>query len=355
MSAAPPRVVMVSRVRMNPYVHLLGAALQGAGAACTYEDELTPVQVARWRGQADVLHIHWAELLYRSATRRGAVRKAAGLVAALLQARSAGLAVVYTAHNVSRHDSSSGALDSLVDMVLYRLVDVVHVHDEQARSELLRQHHLRRVEVIAHGNYIGAYPDVCTQAQARQRLGLSENSFAFLALGQVRPYKGLGGLIAAFRQTPGERLVLLVAGNPSDAAYGSALVRQAAGDSRIRLDLRFVPEDEIQYYMHAADVCVLPYRSGTTSGAAILAFSFGKPVVAPDVWPFRPLVASGAGLLYTDQPAGLQQALSAAPEMEIERASALALGMARSLDWGPIARRHLTVYEDIARRSRYGS
>ena len=355
MNTAPLHVVMVSRVQMNPYVHLLGTALQEAGATCSYEDGLSPDVVARWRGRADVFHIHWAELLYRSSTRLGTARKVAGLLAALLQARRNGIAVVYTAHNVRRHEAGERALDFLVDTALYRLADAVHVHDEEARRELLRQHHVRRVEVIAHGNYIGAYPDTCTREQARQRFGLSENSFVFLALGQIRPYKGLNDLIAAFRQTQGDRLALLVAGNPYDAGYGAYLAGLAAGDSRIRIDLRFVPPDEIQYYMHAADLFVLPYRSATTSGAAILAFSFGRPVLAPDVWPFRPLVASGAGLLYPDQPGGLQQALSAALAMQIERASARALDVARSLDWGPIARQHLTVYEDISRRRPHAS
>jgi len=50
--------------------------------------------------------------------------------------------------------------------------------------------------------------------------------------------------------------------------------------------------------MNACDVCVLPYRDSTTSGAAVLAFSFGKPVIAPAMGSFLELVADGRGIAY---------------------------------------------------------
>jgi glycosyltransferase involved in cell wall biosynthesis len=146
---------------------------------------------------------------------------------------------------------------------------------------------------------------------------------------------------------PGGHLRLLIAGHAHDAAYGAALQKLAEGDQRIRLDLTFVADEDIQYYMRAADVCVLPYRSGTTSGAALLAFSFGCPLIAPDVFPFRPLLAGGSGLLYSNAPDALAQALADATQMDIPAASERALAVARRLDWQLIARQHLSVYQEI--------
>ena len=343
-------VVMVSRVTMNPYVHLLGGALEEVepGLTCTYQDAFDPSVVAHWRGKADVFHLHWPEVLLRSRSRLRSSRKLADLVVALAQARQASIALVYTAHNVQPHDDA-GLLERLAAGALYRMADAVHVHDDEARRELLAHHRPRRVAVIAHGSYIGAYPDTCSRGEARQKLGMPLDAFVFLALGQVRPYKGLDDLIAAFRALPGANLRLLIAGHPHDPGYGATLAREAALDDRIRLDLQYVADDAIQYCMRAADVCVLPYRSGTTSGAAILALSFGRPVIAPDVWPFRPLLAGGGGMLYADQHEGLQQALDAAVRMDVHQAGAAALALARSLDWRSIARRHLEVYKEVAK------
>jgi beta-1,4-mannosyltransferase len=341
-------VIMVSRVQMNPYVRLLATALQEAepGLSCTVTDTLSPALVGAWRGKVDIMHLHWPELLYQSRSPVHRARRLAGLLLALAQARSAGICIVYTAHNVRRHDEPGGILGSLADAAFYRLADVVHVHDEQARTSVLPRHP-RRVEVIAHGNYIGAYRDTCTRAEARRRLALDAGAFVFLSLGQVRPYKGLDDLVLAFSRLPGADLRLLIAGNPHDSAYGETLVRSAAGDGRIRIEMRFVPDNEVQYYMRAADACVLPYRSATTSGAAILALSFGRPVIAPDVPPFRGLISAGSGVLYGATPGGLEQGLLAALQLDSEKASESALAVARSLDWLSIARRHAAVYRSI--------
>ncbi len=346
------RIVMISRVTMNPYVRLLGNALQEAepGVACAYEDALDPHVVARWRGKADVFHIHWADGLVRSWSRLGSLRKLANLTLALLHARRAGIKIVYTAHNVQQHDSSVGLLGSLAESAVYRFAGAVHVHDDEARRQLLSYRRLRTVNVIAHGNYIGAYPDTTTRDAARLRLGLASDDIVFLALGQIRPYKGLDDLIAAFRALPSERARLVIAGHPHDPAYRAVLERLAEGDARIRLDFRFVPDDDVQYYMRAADICVLPYRSGTTSGAAILAFSFGRAVIAPDAGPFRALVTGSSGFLYAEND-GLGLALAQTQQMDLERAGAAALAVARSLDWQPIARRHLDAYRRIGAAS----
>jgi beta-1,4-mannosyltransferase len=342
-------IVMVSRVQMNPYVRLLGNALQHAepGVHCAYEEVLDGALVSRWQGRADILHIHWAELQYRSWSAMRSARKLAGLLLALERARRAGMHIVYTAHNVRRHDDALTRLDALADSGLYRLVDAVHVHDEEAKRELLLSLQPRQINVIAHGNYIGAYPDTCTAQEARRKLELDDGSFVFLTLGQIRPYKGIDELITAFRSVGGDSVRLIVAGHPHDDAYAASLTALARADARIRLHLRFVPDEDIQYYMHAADICVLPYRAGTTSGAAILCLSFGKPVIAPDAWPFRPLIQSGSGLLYTSQPDGLRSALALAPQTDIGRASTAALDVARSLDWGPISCQHLAVYKSL--------
>ena len=132
----------------------------------------------------------------------------------------------------------------------------------------------------------------------RERLGLPLGGFVFVCLGLLRPYKGLEELIPAFRGCR-PRLRLLVAGRPpttQPTSTGSAYL--AGGDPRIILEPRFIPAEEVQVYLNAADAAVLPYRQITTSGAALLAFSFGLPVVAPAIGAFPNLVTAANGLLY---------------------------------------------------------
>jgi glycosyltransferase involved in cell wall biosynthesis len=45
----------------------------------------------------------------------------------------------------------------------------------------------------------------------------------------------------------------------------------------------FIPDEDIEAYFKAADVCVLPYKTIFQSGVLFLAYRFGLPVVATDV------------------------------------------------------------------------
>jgi glycosyltransferase involved in cell wall biosynthesis len=74
---------------------------------------------------------------------------------------------------------------------------------------------------------------------------------------------------------------LLIVGKPLNQKIAKEI--NSVVDNRITTVLEFIPDDDIQIYMNAADVVILPYTDILTSGAAILAMSFGKPVIAPAV------------------------------------------------------------------------
>src|SRR5690606_39824303 len=53
----------------------------------------------------------------------------------------------------------------------------------------------------------------------------------------------------------------------------------------IELKLKFIPDQEIPTLINEADLLVLPYdlKSSLNSGTAILAFSYGKSVICPEI------------------------------------------------------------------------
>ena len=368
-------IVMVSCVQMNPYVRLLGAApwnRRSRASPAPTRRPSTATLVRRWRGRADVIHLHWAELLYRSWSPCARARKLAGLLAgARSEARRAGMHIVYTAHNVRRHDDAVTRLDALADAALYRLVDAVHVHDEEARRELLLSQQPRRRHRPRHRPrqlHRRLPRHVHTAARRGDRLGLAGGDFVFLALGQIRPYKGLDELIAAFRCLPGAHLRLIIAGHPHDDAYAALAGR--AGRRRPRASAWTCSScrrgHPVLSCAPPTSACC-PTARGTTSGAAILAFSFGRPVIAPDVWPFRPLLqqrqrpalsgdarrhctdaqrrrqhhgADASGRAARRPGCGAADRRSGAPARQRWMSPARSTG-------GPIARQHLAVYKSL--------
>ena len=84
--------------------------------------------------------------------------------------------------------------------------------------------------------------------------------------------------------------------------------------------MKFIHGEDLQIYFGAADVCVLPYRQVTTSGAALLAFSFGKPIIAPALGPFPSLVDQARGILYQPGEKGLLGAVLDTRALDLDEA-----------------------------------
>jgi beta-1,4-mannosyltransferase len=343
------RVLQISKVRMNPYVQLLQEALREAGVSCSIADGLSPRLARVWRGTVDVLHLHWLELLYASSNFARSLRLLVAVLAGLVWAKAGGCKVVYTVHNLNPHEQALPLLNHIANQAIFALADALHVHDEEARQAVARTYGRRdRVYVIPHGSYIGAYPNNCTREEARTRLGLEDNAFVYLYLGQVRRYKGIEDLVAAFCQLADDTSQLVVAGNVHDPVYADKLAQLTQGRTGIHTWLQYVPDSELQCFMNASDVCVLPYRHVTTSGAAILAFSFGKPIIAPRLGAFNELAAGGRGIVYNPAASdGLLRALQQARSGDMAEAGRKALAWAREHEWSTLVPEFARIYSDV--------
>src|SRR5260221_20801 len=65
------------------------------------------------------------------------------------------------------------------------------------------------------------------------------------SFGRVRLYKGIEDLLEAFRKCTDPDAVLVIAGEPLNTAYGESLVDLANQDSRVKLLLGFIEEQEL--------------------------------------------------------------------------------------------------------------
>jgi len=139
------------------------------------------------------------------------------------------------------------------------------------------------IEVVPHASYDGVYPDVVSRAAARERLGVLDHDVALLALGGIRPYRGLDTLLDAFDALLERdlRVKLLVAGKPGAAPQVREWIERCERHPRIVARFEHVPDPDLQLWHRAADVAVLPYRGILNSGAFKLAETFGLPIVAP--------------------------------------------------------------------------
>ena len=349
------RILYLSRVRLNPYVDLLARGVEEADPGIQTQQlrMLSWPRILldpRWR----ILHLHWIELQYAygDAPHDEAARNLDSLLRKFARLQKQGRKIVYTVHNINHHEGQHADLNQRANAWIFRHADALHVHNAFTARQVAQLYgRTTGVHVIPHGNYIGVYPQEVSRSDARARLGVPEDHFVYLCLGQMRPYKGLDELIAAFLQRRMPDATLLLAGHIPDPAYARQLKRLAGDHPNIRLFPGFVLPEEIQFYCNAADLCVLPYRDATTSGAALLAFSFGSPIIAPAIGPFPELIgANERGLLFHPGEHDLGDVLAQARDLPLAEMSRAARAFAEARDWRTLGAQHARVYRELFRK-----
>lgn len=339
----------------NAYQRELAGALGALGVTVTAEPtgrrKIVPVlQAVRRHGRPDVVHVHWTEP-YISGGRTTVSRvRVLRTLAELRLLHRAGCAVVWTAHDLARHDRKVDPLELRFNRGLFTLSGAVIVHCEAAREALLSALGLSsrassRIRVIPHGHYADAYPQEIDRAAARARLGLPVESRVFAFVGWVRPYKGVLELIEAFRrlEDPGARL--LVAGQPQGEAFTAQVTSEAAQDGRISTRLEFIPDDELQLYLAACDVMALPYREIFTSGSVLLAMTFERAVIAPRRGCIGETLDDRGALLYdSTDPDGLVSALRRALSADLDAMGQHNRDLLPEFGWDRIAEATVDAY-----------
>jgi len=208
-------------------------------------------------------------------------------------ARTRGVKIVYTVHNVLPHERNKR--DEDLYRRTYNLVDRFICHDVNAKDRLVEQFQIdpERIDVIAHGPLLGGRMEV-DKCEARARVGLPRDGYVVLCQGIIRPYKGIPFLLAAWKKAkeaglPGTLAVVGTGDEPLLDEIKKEVSRLNLSSS-VQLVFRFVSVDELDDFYQAADTLTYPYSSVTTSGALMTGIGYRKAIVASDLQPFQELL-----------------------------------------------------------------
>lgn len=216
----------------------------------------------------------------------------------LILAKASGRRIVCIIHDVSRtdRDITKNYMGNVI-----KLSDHVVVHNEYSLDALCRAVPNAAVKssIIPHGNYIGQFNQP-SMGVAREALNLPPNGHVCLLFGSQRREKGLDILLASIRRFKDrEDFTLLVAGKakPEDETYYRSIAREYGVEHLVRFDFGHISDDVLPNYYRAADMVVLPYLRIYESGVALMAMSFGRPVVVSDIPALAALAAECTGLI----------------------------------------------------------
>lgn len=351
-------ILTAYRGKSNPYIQLLTDSLiaQGVQVGLAYPGNWTLREAVQAHGRPDIVHIQWQHPLFLASRLDKTIVRTISFFWQWLTLRLQGVRFVWTVHETLHFGTRRAGWEMAASRLLARLVDRIIVHCETAVPLVAAEFCVdaTRFHVVPHGHYDGYYPPAPTQTAARAGLGLPADAKVILFFGHIRPYKGADKLIETFSRLDAPRARLVLLGEPHAATPWLAprLAEQAAADERILARFEYIPDAELAVYLAACDIVALPYTDSLTSGAAILAGSYGRPILAPKLGCMGEFPADAAILYDPAAPDGLERALARVPAAPLAEMGQAARRYWLQFPWSLAAADTVTIYKSVSSASR---
>lgn len=339
------RDLVADWVRRMPRALLHQVKIRRVAKTIEYHLNVCRLSFRFLRRPPDVVHTQWLPMLGRSPIDIWFVK--------LLNRR--GIPLVHTVHNVLPHDDHSHRTNR-ASANLYRSASLLICHTEEAARRLVAEFNVadHRIDVIPHGPLFGATANVSV-VDAERIVGGKENHVV-LALGGIRPYKGLEFLLRAWQKvdTPNACLVIAGVGDPRYVRQIVDLIQDLGVGETVDLRPGYVPDAEHDALHRTAEIVVLPYRDINQSGALMTAMAYGRAIVATDVGGFPEVVEDGRNgiLVPYDDAETLAEALTNLledPDQREELGRAAMSDTETLLSWTSIAAKTMQSYQKAIR------
>ena len=339
----------------NPYQQALADALcahkVNVDIQVPFAAKIRPFSILRAASHfwpCDVVHLHWTDIFLLAGKPWWSVVKSCLFLLELLLLRLRGVKLVWTVHNIVNHEQHHRQIELFFSKLTLRLCDCVILHCEKARHEVSQAYKTSlngRVAVIPHGHYTNFYDNRTSQTEARKLLNIHHRDLVFLHFGAIRSYKATPQLIDAFKRVKSQRATLLIAGLPYSNDIRTQIEKQCQEEERVRVALEFIPDGQLQVYMNAADVVVLPFRDILTSGSVLLAMGFARAIIAPRLGCLPEILDEEGAILYDPNVEdGLHGALEMVSGMDLESMGRHNYDLVSRFDWNEIGKMTYEVY-----------
>jgi len=300
----------------------------------------------------DIVHIHWPEALTHWQTPRPVDQDR---IQTVLKQWSEEGSIVATVHNKYPHGQDTSQFRSLYNTV-YSFADGI-VHLGESTKDIVRNRYQREVSdteevVIPHGNYEW-FPSDVSRSKARSALGIQPGTCACLSFGAVRGEDEFQLLKRGFDRSNIDEKKLILAGRlpfrPKTSLKHFVVRVPLWLRNDTRLTESFIPYDEVQRYLTAADILIIPRIGSINSGNVYLGLTFGCVVVGPDIAVIGETLRNTDNPVYTEgNPDALAGALEQASQLLDTGLGEKNKDYAQSeLAWQRIGEMHIDLYNDI--------
>lgn len=289
-------------------------------------------------------HFHWPSFFYaqRSDVKK-MVQNFIRYLAFILIIKLSNSKIVWTAHNLYPHDTKNNKIGHIIDILARHIVvfvsSLIIVHGKNAANILASEFPMAKskIAIIDHGNWIDYYRNQTSSELAKKILNIPSDKYTLLFIGLCKEYKNIDYLVKTFKNLKGNN-ILLIAGKFPSIDYLKKVKSLSGVDINIKIEAKYIEDDYLQIYLNACDAVVLPYKDILTSGTAMLAISFGKPVIAPRLGYLADVINEDCGILYDhNNQEALSEAMQKIKEKRYDRNKIILY--ASSYKWDTIASR----------------
>jgi glycosyltransferase involved in cell wall biosynthesis len=231
----------------------------------------------------------------------------------------------------------------------YAAFDQLIVHSQKAAIGLKEMGVKTVPLVVPHGVYdIFNIDNLTRQDVIDQFPNVGRDDFVVLFFGYIDIRKGIFEYLAASElliHSP--NIKFLISGASSLKGEAVSRLEHYRNNKNVILHDKAIPMNEVQHYFSLANIVVLPYLEGTTSGILKMAIAFGKPIIVTDVGDFPETLEDWPGLLIPVENIAKNLA-NAIVEMQQNNHQYLQLvdTQKEKYQWNLIAKKHIDYFAD---------
>jgi len=259
--------------------------------------------------------------------------------------------VVATIHNEHPHHQDTASYRKLYRSVYAFADGIIHLGNQS--REVVRRRYKKELQaanetVIPHGNYDWFPNEVC-RAEARRQVAIEEENSVFLCFGKIRHPDELQLLWQGFAQADVSGKHLLLAGR-LPGGWTQSWVRALLWiKSNVTLEEKFVKAQDVQYFLNAADVLIIPRIESLNSGGVSLGFTFGCVVVGPDVGVIGEMLRETGNPIFDPRSAqSVAEALQKANQLvKTEKPKQNQKIAEQDLSWERVSNEHIKFYKSL--------
>lgn len=344
------RVAIPSVIESHPYLLLLYENLSKQGVEIY--DLKNKIEFLINLRKINIIHFHWIEFYLRSKSFLITLLKFPAFFLFLMFTKLLGKKIVITLHNVEPHERLHPFLEHIGFKRCLGMADAIIVHNNYSKNKAKVLYGVGRekIHIIPHGNFISYYSNSITKKEAKEILEIPKDKFILLFFGMIRPYKGIDALINVSNQLLGHisNLFIMFVGKCEDETLKLKVAKFSHKfKNNCFVKLEHIPDGEIQIYMNAAEVGILPYQEITTPGSMLLFMSFGKPIIVPNLEPIKEILGEEGIYYKVENNESLKNAIINSKNLDLKKISRRVLKKTREYNWEKIVRKTVKVYKSI--------